>query len=91
MIPNMKIQKSIPRRRSFRARHNCDNSSQEQRQDIGLVESGKMKLKEFTDIDIDKKEDIGYDIILRLKMSMRDDPMFYRKMYFHVWLIKRQL
>ena len=40
-----------------------------------------MKLKEFTDIDIDKKEDIGYDIIDDLKCHMRDDPMFYRKMY----------
>ena len=39
-----------------------------------------MKLKEFTDIDIDKKEDIGYDIIDDLKCHMRDDPMFYRKM-----------
>ena len=54
----------------------------EQKQDTGLVESGKMKLKEFTDIDIDKKEDIGYDIIDDLKCHMRDDPMFYRKMYF---------
>ena len=41
-----------------------------------------MKLKEFTDIDNDKKEDIGYDIIDDLKCHMRDDPMFYRKMYF---------
>ena len=41
-----------------------------------------MKLKEFTDIDIDKKEEIGYDIIDDLKCHMRDDPMFYRKMYF---------
>ena len=39
--PNMKIKKSNPaRRKSFRARHNCDNPVQRLKQDIGLVGSG---------------------------------------------------
>ena len=56
--------------------------AQEQKQDIGLAGSGNMKLKEFTDIDLDKKNDIGYDIVDDLKCHMRDDPMFYRKLYY---------
>ena len=47
-----------------------------------------MKLKEFTDIDIDKKEDIGYDIIDDLKCHMRDDPIVYRNVFL-VWLIQK--
>ena len=37
----MRIKNPIARRRSFRARHNCDNPTQEQKQDIGVVENGK--------------------------------------------------
>ena len=33
-------------RKSFRARHNCANPGPKQKQDIGSVESGNMKIKE---------------------------------------------
>ena len=40
--PNMEIKRDDPaRRKSFRARHNCDNPGQKQKQDIGHVSFGK--------------------------------------------------
>ena len=65
VIPNMKIKKTQSQDVEVLEQDiTAIIPFQEQRQDIGLVESGKMKLKEFTDIDIDKKEDIGYDIMM---------------------------
>ena len=40
--PNMEIKRDDPaRRKSFRARHNCDNPVPKQKQDIGHVSFGK--------------------------------------------------
>ena len=38
-----------------------------------------MKLVEFTDLNIDNKETIPYDVVDDLHFHMRNDRMFYRK------------
>ena len=39
--PNMEIKRDDSRRKSFRARHNCDNPTKSTKQDTGLVSFGK--------------------------------------------------
>ena len=44
--PNMEIKRDDPaRRKSFRARHNCDNPGQNGKHDTGVVTSGEAQLK----------------------------------------------
>ncbi len=55
---------------------------QEQKQDIGLVESGNMKLDEFVNKKI--MDQMPYDVVEDLHFHMIDDDAFYRKYYLPV-------
>jgi|TARA_B110000967_G_scaffold8891_1_gene8878 hypothetical protein len=41
-----------------------------------------MRINEFTDFEVEKENDLGFDVVSDMQVFMKNDPMFYRKKYY---------